>query len=190
VRRRDPTQAARAPFFCPPDLLSILTFHGALNILSQLGILVLFGVGTKNAILQIDRANHLRTLGRDRHAAIVAASRDRLRPILMTTIAFVAGMIPLAVSTGAATATNQAMSLGILGGQTMSLLLTLVAIPVMDSLFDDLRLPRIQQAWDAVLERWGGIVGRVIQRRWQPGGPVALAGGGSPAVAEPAGPEA
>ncbi len=127
------------PLSLPAGLFILMAFHMTLNVYSAIGLLMLFGIVKKNSILQVDYTNTLRDQGMERHEALVTASHVRLRPILMTTISIVAGMLPIAFGRGAGAGSRATMAVTIIGGQMLCLLLTLLVTPVVYSYFDDLR---------------------------------------------------
>jgi HAE1 family hydrophobic/amphiphilic exporter-1 len=126
------------PLTVPFALLSLVLLGEALNIYSMLGLFMLFGVVKKNGILQIDYTNTLRERGLGRDQAILEANRVRLRPILMTTLMLVVGMIPIALGRGPGSGSRGSLARVIIGGQALSLVITLLITPVAYALFDDL----------------------------------------------------
>jgi HAE1 family hydrophobic/amphiphilic exporter-1 len=125
------------PLTIPFALLSLLLLRTNLEVYGMFGLFMLFGIVKKNGILQIDYTNVLRGRGLGRDAAILEANSTRLRPILMTTVMLVAAMVPMALGRGPGAAARAGMAKVILGGQALSLLLTLLLTPVCYSLWDD-----------------------------------------------------
>ncbi len=127
------------PLSLPAGLLALMAFGMSINVYSAIGLMMLFGIVKKNSILQVDYTNTLRAQGMERHEALIAANHVRLRPILMTTVSIIAGMLPIAFGRGAGSGSRASMAVTIIGGQMLCLLLTLLITPVVYSYFDDLR---------------------------------------------------
>lgn len=126
------------PLTLPFALLSLVLLRTPLDIYAVFGLFMLFGIVKKNGILQVDYTNVLRAKGLTRDQAILEANHTRLRPILMTTVMLIAAMVPIALGKGPGAASRASMAKVILGGQSLSLLLTLLITPVAYSLWDDL----------------------------------------------------
>ncbi|MCA6066514.1 efflux RND transporter permease subunit [Chryseobacterium sp. RG1] len=120
-------------------VMVILAITGnSLNIFTMLGMIMLIGLVAKNAIMIVDFANMRKAAGANTHDALIQANHARLRPILMTTIAMIFGMIPIAIAKGAGAEMNNGLAWVIIGGLTSSLFLTLIIVPVVYSLFDSI----------------------------------------------------
>jgi HAE1 family hydrophobic/amphiphilic exporter-1 len=118
-------------------LLALLVTNDTLNMMSMIGVIMLMGLVTKNAILLVDNANERRALGVERFTALVEAGVVRLRPIMMTTLAMIAGMIPIALGTGEGGGFRAPMARAVIGGLITSTMLTLIVVPVAYTYFDD-----------------------------------------------------
>ena len=129
-------------------VLALLAFGSTLNMFSIIGIVMLMGLVTKNAILLVDFAIRARERGLERNAALLEAARVRLRPILMTTLAMIFGMVPLAFALTEGSEQRSPMGQAVIGGVVTSSLLTLVVVPVVYCWLDDLA------AW--ARRRWHG----------------------------------
>jgi HAE1 family hydrophobic/amphiphilic exporter-1 len=124
---------------------ALYTFGSTLNIFSIIGIIMLMGLVTKNAILLIDFIKNAVDNGDDRESAIIEAGRTRLRPILMTTTAMIVGMVPLALGLGEGAEQRSPMAHAIIGGVLTSTLLTLVVVPVIYTYLDDMKVFTLRQ---------------------------------------------
>lgn len=129
-------------FSIPLALIGVMVIlaltANSLNIFTMLGMIMLIGLVAKNAIMIVDFANMRKAAGASTHDALIQANHARLRPILMTTIAMIFGMLPIALAKGAGAEMNNGLAWVVIGGLTSSLFLTLIIVPVVYSLFDSL----------------------------------------------------
>ncbi|MFO0921034.1 MAG: efflux RND transporter permease subunit [Pirellulales bacterium] len=156
---------AGLPVTIPFGLLSLLLFRTPMDLYAMFGLFMLIGIVKKNGILQVDKTNELRrSTSMDRTQAIMEANHIRLRPILMTTVMLIAAMTPIALGAGPGASARASMAKVIIGGQALSLLLSLVATPVAYSLWDDFQLwlygKRKASASPSPLSSLGGTQGK------------------------------
>ncbi|HUF49214.1 MAG TPA: efflux RND transporter permease subunit [Longimicrobiales bacterium] len=151
-------------------LLALLITDDTLNMMSMIGVIMLMGLVTKNAILLVDNANERRGLGMDRHRALVEAGRVRLRPIIMTTAAMICGMLPIALALGQGGSFRAPMARAVIGGLITSTLLTLVVVPVAYTYFDDIgswvRRRLVSEERERQLEREREEAGIATEKLW------------------------
>src|SRR5438105_602550 len=141
------------PLSVPFALFSLWITGRALSLWSALGMFLLLGIVKKNGILQVDYTNRLLATGMPLREAILEANRVRLRPILMTTLSIIAGLIPVAVGIGAGSEQRASIAVTIIGGQTLCLLLTLLVVPVAYSYFAELEAVPWREWFGRVLRR-------------------------------------
>ena len=142
------------PIAVPFALFTLWATGRTLNLWSALGMLLLLGIVKKNSILQVDYANTLRARGVPLREAIVEACRTRLRPILMTTFAIIAGLIPTALGIGIGGTGRAAIAVTVIGGQSLCLFLTLLLVPVAYVKFDALEQTALNKGWRDLLGRF------------------------------------
>ena len=154
----------------------LLLTGDTVNIMSLIGLIMLMGLVTKNAILLVDYAKVLQTRGMGRAEAVITAGRTRLRPILMTTLAMIFGMLPLALGIGAGAEERAPMARAVVGGLITSTFLTLLVVPVVYTLLDDFAA-WVRRRWDGKKAAAGAVVGLLVLLHGGPsaGPPAAFA---------------
>lgn len=151
---------AALPVTIPFGLLSLLLFQQPMDLYAMFGLFMLIGIVKKNGILQVDKTNELRRVGMERDQAIIEANHTRLRPILMTTVMLIAAMVPIALGQGPGAGARASMAKVIIGGQCLSLLLALLATPVVYSILDSF------SAWLRRVLRWESGESKVEREQW------------------------
>lgn len=127
------------PFSIGGAIIALVLYGAMMNLPVIIGILMLMGIVTKNSILLVEFILEKERSGLNRQEAIIEAGQERIRPIIMTTFAMIAGMVPLVLTTGADAGFRAPMAIAVIGGLMSSTVLSLLFVPVIYSLMDDLK---------------------------------------------------